>query len=383
MKLTLSLLALVGNAAAAPKRERLVASDYSFDEYQKDFRRKYASAEETIMREKIFRETQKRVITHNARGTSWRESLNEFSDRTAEEMKQRTGIDRSMMAQQKQSQQGRKPKKVDRSSLPDSVDWRTQGVVTSIKNQGHCGSCWAFAATEALESHVAIATGALFTLSEEEFVACMPNPAECGGTGGCSGATMELAFQFAIDTGLVSEWTAPYTSYFGEDGGPSVNATMCQLTAEGYALSDNTVAGITGFHTLASNDYDELMDAVANIGPVAITVDASTWKNYYGGIYDGCNQESPELDHGVLLVGYGTDAAAGGDYWLVRNSWGPTWGEDGYIRLARTANEGERCGVDVVPLDGTGCKDGPANITVCGTCGILYDTVYPTGAFLP
>ena len=82
MKLTLSLLALVGNAAAAPKRERLVASDYSFDEYQKDFRRKYASAEETIMREKIFRETQKRVITHNARGTSWRESLNEFSDRT-------------------------------------------------------------------------------------------------------------------------------------------------------------------------------------------------------------------------------------------------------------------------------------------------------------
>ena len=192
-------------------------------------------------------------------------------------MKQRTGIDRSMMAQQKQSQQGRKPKKVDRSSLPDSVDWRTQGVVTSIKNQGHCGSCWAFAATEALESHVAIATGALFTLSEEEFVACMPNPAECGGTGGCSGATMELAFQFAIDTGLVSEWTAPYTSYFGEDGDPSGNATMCQLTAEAYDLSANTVAGITGFHTLASNEYEELITAVATIGPVAITVDASTW----------------------------------------------------------------------------------------------------------
>lgn len=248
--------------------------------------------------------------------------------------------------------------------------------------EGHCGSCWAFAATEALESHVAVATGTLFTLSEEEFVACMPNPDECGGTGGCMGATMELAFQFAMDKGLVSEWTAPYTSYFGEDGGPSENATMCPLSTENFAGDINTVAGITGFHQLASNEYDELLEAVATIGPVAITVDASTWGTYSGGIYDGCNQENPELDHGVLLVGYGTDPKAGGDYWLVRNSWGPTWGEDGYIRLARTANEGDRCGVDVVPADGVGCKGGPANITVCGTCGILYDTVYPTGGFL-
>ena len=123
---------------------------------------------------------------------------------------------------------------------------------TFLFTEGHCGSCWAFAATEALESHVAVATGTLFTLSEEEFVACMPNPDECGGTGGCSGATMELAFQFAMDKGLVTEWTAPYTSYFGEDGGPSENATMCPLSTENFAGDVNTVAGITGFHQLAS-----------------------------------------------------------------------------------------------------------------------------------
>jgi cathepsin L len=355
----------------------------SFQEFQKRFRRTYKSDEEKLFREKLFLQTLERVRSHNARGSTWTEEINEFADRTPEEMRQKKGIDRAMLVKQNQKMlKGRKPRTVNLSELPESKDWREEGVVTPVKNQGHCGSCWAFAATEALESHVAVATGTLFTLSEEEFVACMPNPDECGGTGGCMGATMELAFQFAMDKGLVSEWTAPYTSYFGEDGGPSENATMCPLSTENFAGDINTVAGITGFHQLASNEYDELLEAVATIGPVAITVDASTWGTYSGGIYDGCNQENPELDHGVLLVGYGTDPKAGGDYWLVRNSWGPTWGEDGYIRLARTANEGDRCGVDVVPADGVGCKGGPANITVCGTCGILYDTVYPTGGFL-
>jgi len=244
-------------------------------------------------------------------------------------------------------------------------------VVTAVKDQGHCGSCWTFAATECLESIVAIETGTLFTLSEQEFVSCVLNPDECGGTGGCEGATMELAYEYAEANGLVTEWTTPYTSYNGVDG----NCTL------GNADLPVRVAGISGYEVTAQNDYGELMHAIANVGPVGITVDASKWSSYAGGVFDGCNQESPELDHGVLLVGYGTDPVAG-DYWLVRNSWGPVWGENGYIRLARTADEGGRCGTDVAPADGTGCKDGPDSVEVCGTCGILYDASYPTGAFL-
>ena len=193
--------------------------------------------------------------------------------------------------------------------LPTSVDWRDKGVVTPIKDQGHCGSCWTFAATECLESKVAIDTGLLFTLSEQEFVSCVENPEQCGGTGGCEGATMELAYEYAMANGLVTEWTTPYTSYNGDDG-------KCPLTD----LTPLRSATISGYEVTKSNDYDSLMQAVATTGPVSITVDASKWSTYEGGVFDGCNQETPELDHGVLLVGYGTDPAAG-DYWLVRNSW--------------------------------------------------------------
>jgi len=112
------------------------------------------------------------------------------------------------------------------------------------------------------------------------------------------------------------------------------------------------------------------MNAVSTFGPISVTVDASKWSSYSSGIFDGCDPDHPSLDHGVLLVGYGYDEPTGLDYWLIRNSWGSMWGEDGYIRIARHSNEETRCGLDA-----------PYNITVCGTCGILYDTSYPTGGY--
>lgn len=124
---------------------------------------------------------------------------------------------------------------------------------------------------------------------------------------------MELAFQHAIENGLVTEWTTPYTSYNGDNG-------VCSLTSTAPVRA----ATISGYHVVESNSYDELIAALATVGPIAITVDASTWSSYTGGVYNGCNQASPELDHGVMLVGYGTDSISGLDYWLVRNSWGPT-----------------------------------------------------------
>jgi len=138
---------------------------------------------------------------------------------------------------------------------------------------------------------------------------------------------------------------------------------------------------------LPTNDYASLMTAVSTVGPVAISVDAS-WGGYEEGVFTCDDYETTlcgtTIDHAVQLVGYGTDATAG-DYWLVRNSWGTSWGEDGYIKVARygASKDGEPCGTDTSPGDGYGCKGGPATLPVCGVSGILSASSYPTGAYVP
>jgi len=237
-----------------------------------------------------------------------------------------------------------------------------QGVVTAVKDQGDCGSCWTFATAETIESHYAIAKGPLWDLSEQQILDCTSNPDQCGGTGGCSGGTVEVAMASIIkDGGIASEWTYPYLSYTG------TNFPTCGLNNTSPAVQ------ISNYVVLPSNEYLPLMTAVATVGPIAISVDASSWQFYSTGVYNGCNQTNPDLDHAVQLVGYGTET--GGDYWLVRNSWSPAWGENGYIKLFRTSTV--QCGTDTKPGDGDGCDGGPASVTVCGTCGILFDTVYP------
>jgi len=259
----------------------------------------------------------------------------------------------------------RRPYKFQNLAVPKTVDWRNEGVVSPVKDQGQCGSCWTFATSETIESSWALATGQPPILSEQQILDCTPNPNQCGGTGGCGGGTAELAMAQIIKSGgLSSEWTYPYRSYWGN------NYPTCNISAR-----TPPAAKLQSYVTLPSNEYDPLLEASAHIGPLAITVDASSWSNYESGIFDGCNQTHPDLDHAVQLVGYGEDKASGTSYWLVRNSWSPAWGEDGYIRLRRRVDF--TCGIDLNPSDGTGCKDGPAQVKVCGTCGILYDTAYP------
>jgi cathepsin L len=120
------------------------------------------------------------------------------------------------------------------------------------------------------------------------------------------------------------------------------------------------------------------MDAVANYGPISVIVDSSYFGSYQSGIFNGCNQTSPDLNHAVQLVGYGTEN--GIDYWIIRNSWGSDWGENGYMRMARLASP--TCGTDITPSHGSGCDGGPKTVNVCGTCGILYDPSYPIGGFV-
>jgi len=327
-----------------------------------------------------------RVVEHNSAKNadgkplfSWRRGINRMSDWSDEEKRSVRGYHRAVarsMDEESAEHVSVFEMKHKLDALPSSVDWRDSGVVSEVKDQGQCGSCWSFATAETVESHYAIATGMLPVLSEQQVLDCTPNVANCGGTGGCGGGTPALGFDHIIfKGGLASEWTYPYLSYWGSTfPGIEANAT-CNLAFKPPA------AKLSGRVKIPRNQYNALLEAVATVGPIAITVDANEWHDYSSGVFDGCNQTSPHLDHNVQLVGYGTDAQAG-DYWLVRNSWAPTWGENGYIRLKRTdpaaANSNAvYCGIDEYPEDGTGCWSGPSTVNVCGTCGILFDNAYP------
>lgn len=293
--------------------------------------------------------------------------VNHLTDRTDAEFKKLLGYRKDIAYSTKRTHT-HVHEKVDTSALPRSVDWRLSNVVTAVKDQGSCGSCWTFGSAETIESHWALATGALTDLSEQQILDCTPNPNHCGGTGGCGGGTAELAFaQIIAKGGLTSEWYYAYTSYSGQ-------GSVCKW---GNATNLKPVAKLSSYVVIPENQYDPLINAIATVGPVAVSVDASSWGAYETGVFNGCNQVNPDIDHLVQLVGYGVDPVYG-DYWLVRNSWSPTWGEFGYVRLKKYNDQASNpCGVDKTPSDGSGCDGGPSTVTVCGTCGILYDNAYP------
>jgi cathepsin L len=148
---------------------------------------------------------------------------------------------------------------------------------------------------------------------------------------------------------------------------------------QGSSLADQGLLGglsigLTGFRTLESNKYEPLVRALVEEGPVAITVAANDWSMYSKGIFDGCRD--PTLNHAVVLMGIGRENN-GRKWWHIRNSWGDSWGENGFIRLLRRDDEETHCAEDTAPKDGVACVGGPRKVTVCGTCGILYDSVVP------
>jgi cathepsin F/cysteine peptidase B len=210
--------------------------------------------------------------------------------------------------------------KIAQAAAADSADWRQKGAVTHVKNQGQCGSCWSFSATGNMEGQHFLKTGSLVTISEEELVQC----SSAAGNQGCKGGLMDDAFTWVVTNGGIDgESDYPYTSGMGTTG-------TCQQNK-----LKSVVATFTGHQDIAK-DEDQMAAFVASSGPLAVAVDAGIgWQLYTGGIKSSCFAGT--LDHGVLIVGYGTDGST--PYWIVKNSWGATWGEQGYIRLKR----GENC----------------------------------------
>mmetsp|Transcript_20143 Transcript_20143/g.45049 ORF Transcript_20143/g.45049 Transcript_20143/m.45049 type:complete len:378 (+) Transcript_20143:86-1219(+) len=365
----LALVALVSVSAARVKE----LNGYTFEMYLADFNLKFHPSEMPARRQ-AFDSELARVHAHNSKNSGWKETMNKFSVLSAKEKKAFHGRHKGVA-----SAQGKMLKKANDlpadfeiksvELLPESVDWRSKGVATAVKDQGHCGSCWAFATTAVIESHVALSSGLLFDLSVEQMAMCAPNPDKCGGTGGCEGSTAELAFEYLSGSrGMYEEYQYSYTSYYGVD-------EDCKR----FPGETSPVATINGFVKLPDNNATAVLSAVAKVGPLSINVDASTWHSYESGVFDGCNQASPDVNHVVVMVGYGEEA--GGKYWLVRNSWSPTWGEKGYIKLLRADSaEQEACGSDVTPTDGVECEADPTPVKVCGTCGAIYDSSYPLNA---
>lgn len=373
----LLLFALGADARRAPDGRKLTKA-YTYEQYVRDFQRTDRTAAEHALRRPIFEAERDAVIAHNSQmpRPSWWKGLNDFSDWTAAEKKDRL-TNKNYRGLKKH--QKTRPRRIHTaasgaSSTPFQVDWTrvTPPVVTAVKNQLMCGSCWAHASTETMESRWALATGQLNDLSQEQVTACTPNPQECGGTGGCNGATHELAYEYATSAGgLTEEWIYPYTSGYGV-------VDACKAVNDEYFVR----ATFDGYVKIATNDPAALMSAVAE-GPVAVTIAAVPFLNYEGGVFKGCglNNASIDLDHGVQMVGYGVDQDAGMNYWLIRNSWSPSWGDSGYIRVFRAATPAaEACGWDNTPQDGVACKGDNQPEYVCCECGVCYDTSYPIAA---
>jgi len=209
-------------------------------------------------------------------------------------------------------------------NLPDSVDWRDKGVVTPVKNQGKCGSCWTFSATGAMEGAWALKSGSLISLSEQQLIDCVTQDQ------GCNGGEMNDAFEYAIQYPICSDKQDPYEA----------KDDICERC--------NSNIQFTSCKNIPPNNQLALKEAVALHGPVSVSIQAD--KSYFQLYTDGIitdNRCGTNLDHGVLIVGYGEDPKTYQKYWLVKNSWGQDWGENGYVRIARSesTNDPGICGI--------------------------------------
>ena len=297
-----------------------------FSNFQERFSKRYSTIQELETRFAIFRKNFIEILAHNADlSQNFTMGVNQFTDLTPEEFRaQYVGGLKAEVGSY-----GCKSFSSSAAGAPSSIDWRNKGAVTSVKDQGQCGSCWTFSATGAVEGAWAISKGQLIDLSEQELVDCATGISY--GSHGCNGGQMEGAFKFVIEHGQCSLASYPYTA------------------KDGTCKTCSAVAHISSCSDVKPNDQISLKAAVAK-QPVAVAISADTklFQSYSSGVITSTSCYTT-LNHGVLVVGYGTEN--GVDYWLVKNSWGPTWGLSGYVKIGKSSstNDPGICGISMQP----------------------------------
>ncbi|CAH1987825.1 unnamed protein product [Acanthoscelides obtectus] len=301
----------------------------------------YTSSVEDRRRFSVFHENLKKILDHNERfnkgEVTYAMKVTKFTDMTEKELKDflmnsygggMRSSDYSQDAAHESTDD--QPSSVHIKELPKTIDWRNQGAVTKVKDQGMCGSCWAFSAVGALEGQHYKSNGTLLDLSAQDLVDCADGTY---GNMGCKGGLMSYAYDYVKDKGILTENEYPYKGH----------QESCKQKGNGFKIKS--------YINITIKDENALTQAVATIGPISCCMDASCMSSYSHGIVDstcGCDSDRYSMNHGVLVVGYGEEK--GIEYWIVKNSWGADWGEKGYFRLK---------------------KDGQ------NTCGIATDSSYP------
>ncbi|KAF7653877.1 hypothetical protein LDENG_00077440 [Lucifuga dentata] len=322
MLLCVCMLLLGVSALSLPLDEATL--DAGWEQWKVTHRKEYNGLDEELIRKAVWEKNMRMIEAHNQEAAlgihSYELGMNHFGDMTSEEVAEKmTGL--------------RMPTNPDRSftmalsdkmeKLPKSVDYRKKGMVTLVKNQGSCGSCWAFSSAGALEGQLAKKTGQLVDLSPQNLVDCVTE------NDGCGGGYMTNAFRYVQENGGIdSEAAYPY---IGED-------RPCRYNESGMA------AQCKGYKEIPAGDERALAVALYKVGPVSVGIDAtqSSFQFYQKGVYYDPNCNKEDINHAVLAVGYGV-TANGKKFWIVKNSWSESWGKNGYILMAR--NRGNLCGI--------------------------------------
>jgi len=322
---TLAIIAIVGALAATyfvmNSSMPVDPMEDMYREYIAEYRKSYSNGEEYEMRFKIFSANVKRNEEHNAGTSSFTLGINQFSDWTNEEYRQMLGYVKP------NGEYFCDPTKYTKD-FPASIDWTTKGAVNAVQNQGSCGSCWAFGTIGTVEGAHFVATGQLVKFSEQQLVDCCHDTCY-----GCSGGFQNNAMRYLFTNDLCTEADYPYT---GRNG--NCNQSKCT----------HKIHTVNSCHQVNENDADALRAALA-IMPISVTVDAGSYafQAYKGGILDS-TACGTNLNHAVLGTGYGTN------YFTIKNSWGASWGDKGFIKI--TSDNSKRAQ---------------------GICGVLMDNSYP------
>lgn len=306
----------------------------SFLTFQEKFHKNYGSAEEWNSRYSIFRDNLIDIWKHNALpNQNFTLGINAFTDLTNEEFKRfyASGLTTSSSLSSSVGSFGCKP--FVPSSSSSSIDWRSNGIVNPVRDQGQCGSCWAFSTTSNAESVWAISSGKLYDLSEEWLVDCAT------GVGyfnmGCNGGNIDSALKYMINEGQCLETAYPYQA------GTSQTAGKCH-----DCVNPPPNVHFSACYDVKSGDQVALKSAVS-LNPVVVAIDASSkyFQSYSSGTLDSKELCGSELNHAVEIVGFTADS------WIVRNSWGSDWGDAGYVQIHKSGSTADTgvCGIASQP----------------------------------